>query len=113
MHMLVTMRGGDAPLALSLLTLRGAVGKVKHLTEMLLFLLSLSTVRGAVASGSFARCYLVLSLHCLSLDSTMECTSTQQVFVIVQLWNVTKVMNEVAMMIVTVSFIYSFCLKNN
>jgi hypothetical protein len=40
MHMLVTMRGGDAPLALS--TMKGAAGKVKHLTEMLLFLLSLS-----------------------------------------------------------------------
>jgi hypothetical protein len=44
MHMLATMRGGDAPLALSLSlsTVRGAAGKVKHLTEMLLFLLSLS-----------------------------------------------------------------------
>jgi hypothetical protein len=44
MHMLATMSGGDAPLALSLsLTVRGVVGKVKHLTaEMLLFLLSLS-----------------------------------------------------------------------
>ena len=49
MHMLMTMRGGDAPLALSLSvslsTMRGAVGKVKHLTEMLLFLLSLSLNR--------------------------------------------------------------------
>jgi hypothetical protein len=42
------MSGGDAPLALSLslslsMTVRGVVGKVKHLTaEMLLFLLSLS-----------------------------------------------------------------------
>jgi hypothetical protein len=42
MHMLATMRGGDAPVALSLSTVRGAAGKVKHLTEMLLFLLSLS-----------------------------------------------------------------------
>jgi hypothetical protein len=45
MHMLMTMRGGDSPLALSLSTVRGAAGKVKHLTEMLLFLLSLSLSR--------------------------------------------------------------------
>jgi hypothetical protein len=47
MHMLATMRGGDDPLALSLslLTMRGAVGKVKHLTKMLLFLLSLDRER--------------------------------------------------------------------
>jgi hypothetical protein len=36
-------------------TVRGVARKVKHLIEMLLFLLSLSTVRGADASGSFAR----------------------------------------------------------
>ena len=40
-------------LLLSVLTVRGAAGKVKHLTKMLLFLLSLSTVVGADASGSF------------------------------------------------------------
>jgi hypothetical protein len=50
---------------------------------MLLFLLSLLTVRGADASGSFTRCCLIFSLHCLSLDSTMGCTSTRQVFVII------------------------------
>ena len=99
-----------------------AVGKVKHLTEMLLFLLSLSTVRGVDASGSFARCCLILSLHYLFLDSTMGCTSTRQVFVIVHPvvfdrslllynWNVTEVINEIAVMIVTMSFIYNFCLK--
>ena len=77
MHMLATMRGGDAPLALSLSTVRGAARKVKHLTEMLLFLLSLSTVRGVDASGSFVRCCLILSLHFLSLDSTMGCTSSR------------------------------------
>jgi hypothetical protein len=60
-----------------------AAGKVKHLTKMLLLLLSLLTVRGADASGGFVRCYLVLSLHYLSPDSTMGCTSTQQAFVIV------------------------------
>ena len=74
MHMLATMRDGDAPFALSLSTVRGAAGKVKHLTEMLLFLLSLSTMRGVDASESFARCSLVLSVHCLSPDSTMGCT---------------------------------------
>jgi hypothetical protein len=40
-------------------------------------------------------------------------SSLRYVFVIVQLWNVTEVMNEVAVMIVTVLFIYNFCLKNN
>jgi hypothetical protein len=83
--MLATMRGGDAPVALSLSTVRGAAGKVNHLTEMLLFLLSLSTMRGADASGSLVRCCLVLSLHCMSPDLTMGCTSTQLVFVIVHL----------------------------
>jgi hypothetical protein len=42
MHMLTIVRGGDAPLALSLSTVRGAAGKVNHLIEMLLVLLSLS-----------------------------------------------------------------------
>jgi hypothetical protein len=56
---------------------RGAAGKVKHLTEMLLFMpLSLSPMRGADASGNFARCYLILSVHCLFPDSTMGCTCT-------------------------------------
>ena len=39
MHMLAIMRGGDAPLVLSLSTVRGAAGKVKHLTEMLVDIL--------------------------------------------------------------------------
>jgi hypothetical protein len=40
---------------------------------------------------------------------------TRQVFVIVQLWNVTEVINEifshVVVMLITMSFTYRFCLK--
>jgi hypothetical protein len=35
------------------------------------------------AGGSFVRCCIILSLHCLSPDSTLGCTCTRQVFVIV------------------------------
>ena len=49
----------------------------------------------------------------LHLIGLCYCTPSnlREVFVIVQLWNVTEVINEIAVMIVTVSFIYSFCLK--
>jgi hypothetical protein len=72
------------------------------------------------AGGSMAMCCLILSVHYLSPNLTLGCTCTRQVFVIVHpvvfyksllLYNYrTKVTNKIAMMIVTVLFIYSFCL---
>jgi hypothetical protein len=55
---------------------RGAAGKVKHSLRCSFSCLPLSTVRGADASGSFARCYLILSMGYLFPDSTMGCTYT-------------------------------------